>query len=90
MGKTHVEQLKLKQLLTDIQRDITIGARYVHYKGADKIYEVTDIAFMEANNTPCVIYKALYGEQLTFIRPVSSWIESVEWQGTTVPRFTKL
>lgn len=90
MGKSHTEQLELKQLLADIKKDIAVGARYVHYKGTDKVYEVTDIAFMEADNTPCVIYKAQYGEQLTFIRPVSSWIETVEWQGTTIPRFTKL
>ncbi len=90
MGKTHKEQLELAQDLSDAQTRVTVGATYWHYKGKDKIYEVIGLGFTEATNELCVIYQAQYGERLTFLRPLSSWLERVEWDGKTVPRFTKV
>lgn len=34
-----------------------------------------------------VIYKALYGEKATWVRPLSMWSETVEAEGKTVKRF---
>jgi len=34
-----------------------------------------------------VIYKALYGEMKTWVRPVAMWNESIEANGKTVRRF---
>lgn len=90
MGKTHQEQKTLAQELDAAKTKVIIGATYRHFKGADKLYTVTGLGFVEANNELCVIYKAQYGEQLTFIRPLSIWTEHVEWEGKTVPRFTKI
>lgn len=66
---------------------VAIGAIYLHYK--QKTYKVLGLGTFEATGEPCVIYMALYGQNLTFIRPVSAWLEEVEWQGKTVKRFTK-
>lgn len=90
MGKTHKEQLILAQEVEIAKSKIEIGATYHHYKGADKIYEVIGLGFLEADGQLCVMYKAQYGERLTFLRPLSVWLEHVEWQGKNVPRFTKL
>lgn len=90
MGKTHKEQLVLVQEVADAQAKITVGAQYRHYKGADKLYTVTGLGFLEATDELCVIYRADYGEQMTFLRPLSVWLETVEWKGKTVPRFTKI
>lgn len=90
MGKTQQEQLVLAKKLAAAKAMVAVGATYQHYKGASKLYKVIDLGFVEADNELCVIYMALYGEHLTFIRPVSIWLEQVEWQGRTVPRFTQV
>lgn len=90
MGKTHKEQLELARELNGAKTKVTIGAKYRHYKGADKIYEVVGLGFLEATDEICVIYQAQYEERLTFIRPLSIWLEQVEWKGKTIPRFTKI
>lgn len=48
------------------------------------------LGFLEATDELCVIYQAQYGEKLTFLRPLTIWLEKVEWEGKTVPRFTKI
>lgn len=90
MGRTHKEQLELAKEIEKAKLKVTVGARYWHYKGKDKVYEVIGLGFLEANDELCVIYQAQYGERLTFLRPVTIWLEQVEWEGKTVPRFTKL
>jgi len=90
MGKTHKEQLELKQEIENAKLKVTIGSKYWHYKGKDKIYEVVGFGFLESNDQLCVIYQALYGERLTFLRPLIIWLEQVQWNGKSVPRFTKL
>ncbi|MDB5184664.1 MAG: hypothetical protein JWN38_472 [Candidatus Saccharibacteria bacterium] len=90
MGRTHKEQLELKKEIEDAKSKVTIGARYRHYKGKDKVYEIIGLGFLEATDELCVIYQAQYGEKLTFLRPLNIWLEQVEWEGETAPRFTKL
>jgi hypothetical protein len=90
MGKTHEEQIALKAKLEKARTEVEVGAQYRHYKADHKIYTVINLAFQEEDNELCVIYQAEYEERLTFIRPLSSWTMTVEWEGKTVPRFTKL
>ena len=90
MGKTHKEQLVLAQELEAAKATITIGATYKHFKGTDKLYTVLGLGFMEVDNELCVIYQAQYGEHLTFLRPLSVWLENVAWEGKTIPRFAKI
>jgi hypothetical protein len=90
MGKTHAEQIELAKEIEDAKSRVAIGAQYRHYKSTDKVYEIIGLGFLEANGELCVIYQAQYGERLTFLRPLSIWLEDVEWDGKTVPRFTKI
>ena len=89
MGRTHREQVELAKEIEDAKSKVAIGSKYWHYKGRDKVYEVIGLGFLEANDELCVIYQAQYGERLTFLRPLTIWLEQVEWEGKTVPRFTK-
>ncbi|HUB94153.1 MAG TPA: DUF1653 domain-containing protein [Verrucomicrobiae bacterium] len=89
MGRTHQEQTVLAQQIDEATTKVTIGAKYWHYKDKSKIYDVLGLGFLEANDELCVIYQAQYGERLTFLRPLTSWLEQVEWEGKMVPRFTK-
>ena len=81
-------QSHLSQKLTQANRRVTVGARYMHYKQLS--YKVLALALREEDNEPCVVYRAEYGDKVTWIRPVSSWVEDVEVDGKKVKRFTKL
>ena len=60
--------------------------RYRHYKGNE--YEVLCMAKHSETEEWMVVYKALYGEGLTWVRPASMWFEPVLKDGKEVPRFT--
>lgn len=74
--------------LSKAKRRIVIGCRYKHYK--NRLYKVVAIALNEETLEPCVVYQAEYGEELTWIRPAADWSTEIQWEGKTVPRFTKI
>ena len=59
---------------------------YRHFKG--NMYEVVEMALHSETVEEMVIYKALYGEGKTWVRPLSMWDEEVEFEGKKVKRFT--
>jgi len=59
--------------------------KYRHYKG--NFYEVTGFAFHSETLEKMVIYKALYGERQTWVRPLLMWEQLVETADGTVKRF---
>ena len=67
---------------------LTIGKTYQHYKDPKKLYKIEHFATLEATDELMVVYHAQYGPGMYFVRPLSEWLERVEWQGKTVPRFT--
>lgn len=58
---------------------------YRHYKG--KQYEVVGFAKHSETLEDMVIYKALYGEGGTWVRPLFMWENPIEVDGKTVKRF---
>ncbi|MBX4215973.1 DUF1653 domain-containing protein [Candidatus Parcubacteria bacterium] len=66
------------------------GDRYVHYRMPDQPYEIVSVGLLESNEEPAVVYKALYGKGLIWIRTLSNFLEPVEHEGNKVPRFRKL
>ena len=60
--------------------------RYLHYKGGD--YEVLLTARHSETDEPMVVYRALYGDGGTWVRPASMWHETVPSGGAPVRRFT--
>ncbi|HMS23789.1 MAG TPA: DUF1653 domain-containing protein [Candidatus Saccharibacteria bacterium] len=87
---THKGKETLLAELEKAKTLVTVGGYYTHYKSPDKQYKVTQIAILEATDELCVIYQAQYGEKLSFVRPLTSWLETVRWQNNLVPRFNKL
>jgi len=81
-------QSQLSAKLAQAARQVTVGARYMHYKQLS--YIVVALALREEDNEPCVVYRAEYGDNVTRIRPLSSWTQEVEVGGKKVPRFTKI
>ncbi len=90
MGREHKAQRELAEQIEEAKSKITVGAEYWHYKSRDKVYKIIGLGFFEANEELCVIYQAQYGEKLTFLRPLTIWLENVEWEGKIVPRFNKI
>jgi hypothetical protein len=87
MSSGKESQAQLTARLAKAAQQVTVGARYMHYK--QQSYRVLALALREEDNEPCVVYQAEYGNHITFIRPVANWIEEVEVGGKAVQRFTK-
>jgi len=64
------------------------SGRYRHYKGKD--YEVIAVAKHSETLEYMVVYRALYGDSAVWVRPLSMFTETVDVEGKTVPRFSKL
>ncbi len=58
---------------------------YQHYKGPE--YEVIDIVRHSETEELLVLYRALYGERGLWVRPYEMFVEPVEHEGRTLPRF---
>jgi len=64
--------------------EIKLG-EYEHYKGDH--YEVLGVARHSETREYLVVYRALYGEYGLWVRPYEMFIENVEIDGKTLPRF---
>lgn len=62
--------------------------RYRHFKGNE--YEVLGVARHSEDETPMVVYRALYGEGGLWVRPADMWLETLTRDGKTFRRFEKL
>ena len=58
---------------------------YRHFKG--NRYQVIELARHSETEEWMVVYRALYGEHGLWVRPASMWLETVERDGQTLPRF---
>ena len=67
--------------------EITPG-KYRHFKG--KEYDVLCMARHSETLEEMVVYRALYGERGVWVRPAAMWNETVERDGKTYRRFTKI
>lgn len=62
--------------------------RYRHYKGGE--YEVLGVVRHSESVEPLVLYRPLYGDSGSWVRPFSMFLEPVEHAGTTQPRFSRV
>lgn len=76
--------------LSEARKKVAVGKLYFHYKNPELSYRVIKLAIMEADDSLCVIYEAQYGDNLVFVRPLTSWLEKVKWNDKEVNRFTKI
>lgn len=64
--------------------EIKIG-KYRHFKGGE--YEVLCVAKHSETQEEMVVYRALYGEGETWVRPLSMWNDTLTREGKTYRRF---
>ena len=65
-----------------------LPGRYRHFKGNE--YEVIAVARHSETLEEMVVYRALYGERGLWVRPASMLNETVERDGKTYRRFTRI
>ncbi len=58
---------------------------YKHFKG--NLYKVLYIATHSETLEKLVVYKALYGDEGIWVRPIEMFLEEVNYEGKTVKRF---
>ncbi|MBS0647916.1 MAG: DUF1653 domain-containing protein [Verrucomicrobia bacterium] len=61
---------------------------YEHYKG--NCYEVLGVGRHSETHEEMVVYRALYGSHDIWIRPLSLFVDTVSWEGRTLPRFKRV
>ena len=59
-----------------IMRKVKINKVYKHFKG--DLYLVIDIGIDSETLKECVIYRALYGDNTLYIRPMDSFLGEVD------------
>ena len=71
---------------SDIQPTaIAVGSCYQHYKG--NRYTILALARHTETLEELVIYQALYEEEQVWVRSLAMFVENVEVEGHTMPRF---
>lgn len=69
-----------------LQKNImTRLGKHKHYKG--KEYEVIRVAKHSETQEEMVIYRALYGKGVIWVRPIQMFQEEMEIDGNKIPRF---
>ncbi len=76
---------QLNHELADAAKVVEIGGEYRHYKNRC-IYTALGLLIIEATDEVAVRYSEVDEPSIEFIRPLSSWIETID--GTS--RFTKV
>lgn len=59
--------------------------KYRHYKGNE--YEVIGLAKHSETLEELIVYRALYGEEQIWVRPLKMFTEEVKINGKETPRF---
>ena len=67
--------------------EIKLG-KYRHFKGNE--YEVIALAKHSETLEDVVVYRALYGEGMVWVRPLAEFLDTVTRDGKTQYRFTEI
>ena len=80
---------ELATILTTTKSEIKPETRYRHSKTGGE-YVIVDVVINESTEKPLIIYRAEYGDELTWARELDAFTDMVELNGKTVPRFVKI
>ena len=78
----------LENELMNARASVNVGGQYFHYKHPEVAYIVIGLSILEATDEVAVRYAMVHHPAVEFVRPLISWLDTVEWQGAIVPRFT--
>ena len=81
---------ELQNKLKMAKEKVEIGKKYAHYRSKEKAYLVLQVALLEHDLEPCVVYQDSTDSSLVWVRPLASFCEKVNHDGKMVPRFEKI
>jgi len=88
------EKRSMPQLLKELKEaktKIRGGEKYVHYKHIENIYKVLEVGFIESTEEVSIVYQAMFGDKVTWVRPINDFLAKVKLpNGTEVARFSKV
>lgn len=84
----HISLDDLARSIRDAEALVRLRGHYAHYKHPDQVYEVRGFAILEATDEIAVRYAPLSDANIEFVRPLDSWLEAVERNGESIPRFS--
>ncbi|MBP9670205.1 DUF1653 domain-containing protein [Candidatus Woesebacteria bacterium] len=88
---SHISHTELNQRIADASKLVELGAIYKHYKYPERDYKVLGYVIQEATQKVAIVYRNIKEDDAPqFCRDLSSWLETVEWNGAIVPRFKKV
>jgi hypothetical protein len=87
---SHRTLAELQNELTQARAHVVVAGQYYHYKHPEVVYIVNGLSILEATDEVAVRYSMVDDPAVEFVRPLSSWLETVTWKNATVPRFTPI
>jgi hypothetical protein len=86
---SHLSHKELLNRLDTAEKLVEVGAIYTHYKNSKVEYRVSGLSFIEATDAIAVVYEAVADPRISFIRPITNWLQYVLNDTHYVQRFTK-
>jgi hypothetical protein len=86
MNKIPYDQLI--DMLTAARSRVEPGTTWRHYKGGE--YVANNVVLIEATDEVSVLYSSVLRPEVFFVRPMQSWLETIERNGETQSRFVKI
>jgi len=74
MKTDHIPESELSKKLNDAKKLVKVGGTYFHYKNPAQFYKILNLAIDENTESVSVIYQALYGKKIIFIRTLDSFL----------------
>lgn len=87
---SHTPQHVLQEKLVAARALVPVGAQFVHFKNSEHVYVIKDLAILEESMEVAVIYEGQYDEHISFIRPLSNFLQEIEVDGLMVTRFQRV
>ncbi|MBU0570359.1 DUF1653 domain-containing protein [Patescibacteria group bacterium] len=86
----HTSQKEFNKKIKKARKRVWVGAKYYHFKNPKDLYVIEQIGVLENTEEVCVVYKALYGEEIVWIRTLENFLSKKETEKGEVVRFTKV
>ncbi len=87
---SHRTLTELQNELTQARAQVMVAGHYYHYKHPEVAYVVNGLSILEATDEVAVRYSVVDDPTVEFVRPLSSWLETIKWRDATVLRFTPI
>lgn len=84
-SRKHLSYRKLEELLAEAQETVPVGSTWRHFKGGD--YRVVRVVFDSESLQLEVVHESIRHPNVTFARTLTNWLETVNFDGYTLPRF---